>query len=105
MFQELAQTYCTKRHWLYFRVERLRNPTYRRLSDISSERRAHLVQLVVQLSGLFERVQAEGAAGVRLLVGVPLHLIDRFSADALEHFPGTSRWSRRIVWRCRARPA
>ena len=62
--------------------------TYRRLSDISSERRAHLVQLVVQLSGLFERVQAEGAAGVRLLVGVPLHLIDRFSADALEHFPG-----------------
>ena len=43
MFQELAQTYCTKRHWLYFRVERLRNPTYRRLSDISSERRAHLV--------------------------------------------------------------
>ena len=79
---------------------------YRRLSaDISSERRAHLVQLVVQLSGLFERVQAEGAAGVGLLVGVPLHLIDRFSADALEHFPGTSRWSRRIVWRCRARPA
>ena len=62
--------------------------TYRRLSDISSERRAHLVQLVVQLSGLFERVQAEGAAGVPLLVGVPLHLIDRFSADALEHFPG-----------------
>ena len=39
---------------------------------------------MVQLSGLFERVQAEGAAGVRLLVGVPLHLIDRFSADALE---------------------
>ena len=38
--------------------------TYRRLSDISSERRAHLVQLVVQLSGLFERVQAEGVAGV-----------------------------------------
>ena len=34
------------------------------ISDISSERRAHLVQLVVQLSGLFERVQAEGAAGV-----------------------------------------
>ena len=90
MFQELAQTYCTKRHWLYFRVERLRNPTYRRLSDISSERRAHLVQLVVQLSGLFERVQAEGAAGVRLLVGVPLHLIDRFPADALEHFPDIS---------------
>ena len=25
---------------------------------------------------------------VGLLVGVPLHLIDRFSADALEHFPG-----------------
>ena len=49
------------------------------------------VQLVVQLSGLFERVQAEGAAGVGLLVGVPLHLIDRFSADALEHFPGASR--------------
>ena len=75
--------------------------TYRRLSDISPERRAHLVQLVVQLSGLSERVQAEGAAGVGLLVGVPLHLIDRFSADALEHFPGTSRWSRRTV-RCRA---
>ena len=54
------------------------------ISDISSERRAHLVQLVVQLSGLFERVQAEGAAGIRLLVGVPLHLTDRFSADALE---------------------
>jgi hypothetical protein len=32
-------------------------------------------------------------------VGVPLHLIDRFSADALEHFPGTSRWSRRISFR------
>ena len=46
---------------------------------------------MVQLSGLFERVQAEGAAGVGLFVGVPLHLIDRFSADALEHFPGTSR--------------
>jgi hypothetical protein len=44
---------------------------YRRLSaDISSERRAHLVQLVVQLSGLFERIQAKGAAGVGLLVGV-----------------------------------
>ena len=72
----------------------------------TSELRAHLVQLVVQLSGLFERVQAEGAAGVvGLLVGVPLHLIDRFSADALEHFPGTSRWSRRTVRRCRARPA
>ena len=42
------------------------------------------VQLVVQLSGLFERVQAEGAAGVGLLVGVPLHLIDRLSADALD---------------------
>ena len=39
---------------------------------------------MVQLSGLFERVQAEGAAGIRLLVGVPLHLTDRFSADALE---------------------
>ena len=79
--------------------------TYRRLSNISSERRAHLVQLEVQLSGLFERVQAEGAAGVRLLVGVPLHLIDRLSAGALEHFPGTSRWSRRTVRRCKARPA
>jgi hypothetical protein len=44
---------------------------------------------VVQLSGLFERVQAEGAAGVGLLVGVPLHLIDRFSADALDIFLDT----------------
>ena len=44
---------------------------------------------MVQLSGLFERVQAEGAAGVGLLVGVPLHLIDRFSADALDIFLDT----------------
>jgi hypothetical protein len=52
-------------------VRQSQSQIYRRLSaDISSERRAHLVQLVVQLSGLFERIQAKGAAGVGLLVGV-----------------------------------